>query len=138
MVYHKIIYVPHLSCYLAAVHSRFKEGRGCQPLKQLRGSHSHLVRSQSRGSKGKVTPNKEDDQLKEVQLSIKQQKGSGGRENIFFNIMQVFELNQVNDKKPPRKVATYKKAKERKRKGQVKVREAFYGSQIEKENYKSN
>ena len=88
--------------------------------------------------KGKVTPNKEDDQLKEVQLSIKQQKGSGGRENIFFNIMQVFELNQVNDKKPPRKVATYKKAKERKRKGQVKVREAFYGSQIEKENYKSN
>ena len=119
MVYHKIIYVPHLSCYLAAVHSRFKEGRGCQPLKQLRGSHSHLVRSQSRGSKGKVTPNKEDDQLKEVQLSIKQQKGSGGRENIFFNIMQVFELNQVNDKKNHHGRWQHIK-KQRKGKGKVK------------------
>ena len=43
----------------------------------------------------------------------------------------VIELNQANDKDPPRKVATFKKAKERKRKGQV-------GSQIEKENNKSN
>ena len=64
MVYHKIIYVPNLSCYPVTVDSGFKEGCGCKPLIQLRGSHSHQVRPQSRGSKGEVTPNTEDDQLK--------------------------------------------------------------------------